>query len=152
MRIRVLALVLAVVAAAATGSALRAQKPSGPFASVTALRCSFPVYATAVWTQPVPDVSSARQDFTFQIEAIDLKKKNAEIVGAGGSALAAVVLTETGLSVIEQTPIGNLNITTVFAAGGTGSTFLAVHSRHLGDVSGPPHASQSYGTCQPERK
>jgi hypothetical protein len=49
--------------------------------------------------------------------------------------------------VIEATPIGNLNVTTVFVAGGPEGKYIAVHSRHIGDPTPIPSPSQNYGTC-----
>jgi hypothetical protein len=137
---------LAVIATAA--AAQKRNAPQGPFASVKTFNCSFPTYATADPMEATPRVSSGTQEFSFTIDTIDFKKKNAEIVGGAGTALAAIVLTQTGLNVIEQTPIGNFNLTTVFASGGQGQRYPAVHSRHLGDVSGPPRSSQAYGSCE----
>ncbi len=62
-----------------------------------------------------------------------------------------LLVTPTGLNVIEQTLAGNLTVTTIFSgtASGEGRTYLAVHSRHLGkDMDLPARASQAYGTCQ----
>jgi len=121
-------------------------KTPGPLASYKSFKCSFPTYATARWTDP-PQASVASQTLTFGISGIDAKKRQASIVGSTVTVPAALVVTQTGLTVIEQTPIGNVNITTVFVAGGTGTKFLAVHSRHIGDTSGTPTASQNYGSC-----
>ncbi len=91
---------------------------------------------------------SRAQDFTFDIDAIDTKKRSAQIVGKGGaSAHASTVVTPVGVNVIEATPIGNLNVTTVFVAGGPEGKYIAVHSRHIGDLTSIPSPSQNYGTC-----
>jgi hypothetical protein len=123
------------------------QNAANPFASVKALSCTFPTYAAAEWAAPPSVKTSQQQDFTFRIDAINVKKRNAQIVGASGTNLATAVLTPTGLNVIEQTPIGNFTLTTVFTAGGKDGAYRAVHSRHLGDVNNPPSVSQSYGSC-----
>ena len=90
---------------------------------------------------------SNSQNFSFQITSIDLKKKTARLVAGSASDQVALVLAPVGMQIIEQTPAGNINLTTIFAAGGQGDTFLAAHSRHLGDLNGPPAVSQAYGTC-----
>ncbi len=113
------------------------------------LSCSFPVFAAPVWKEGAAQVVSHAQDFTFDVDTIDTKKNSARIVGSnGGSAHASTVVTPTGLNIIEATPIGNLNVTTIFIAGGPVGKFLAVHSRHLGDPEAAPSVSQNYGTCQ----
>jgi hypothetical protein len=127
------------------------QKPSAanPLFRAQHLACSFNVYAAPVWKDGAAQVVSRAQDFTFDIDGIDMKKNSANIVGKGGaSAHASTVTTQIGLNVIEATPIGNLNVTTVFAAGGPAGKYIAVHSRHIGDLTSAPSPSQNYGTCE----
>jgi len=120
---------------------------NNPFAGVSSLTCSFPVYATANLAGTPPQPIAQKQDFTFTLDTFDLKKLRARVVGSGGSAPASLLSSPIGVTVIEQTPIGNVNMTTVFAAGGHDDTRLAVHSRHIGDPDGLPSVSQAYGTC-----
>lgn len=127
------------------------QKPAArdPLFSARHLACSFPVYAAPVWKDGAAQVVSRAQDFTFDFDAIDTKKNSANMVAKGGvSTHASTVVTPTGVNIIEATPIGNLNITTVFVAGGPEGKYLAVHSRHLGDLNSGPSVSQNYGTCE----
>ena len=127
-----------------------AQKPApvkGPLATAVALRCTFSSFITTEWKGGVPTSVTNSQDFTFQIDAINLKKKTARIVVGQVSAAASAFLTSTGLNVIEPTPLGNYLLTTVFAAGAQGNTLQAVHSRHLGDLEAPGTAFQHFGTC-----
>jgi hypothetical protein len=138
----------AVFVCLAVASAVAQRPAPNPFESAKVLRCSFTAFATGGWSGTSPAVVTDTQDFQFQVSAIDYKKRNAQIVGNTGSALAAIVLTDTGLNVIEQTPIGNFTLTTIFSAGGQKPKFLAVHSRHLGDLTGSPRSSQTYGTCE----
>jgi hypothetical protein len=125
--------------------------PSNPLFVAHTLRCSFPKYATAEWVDGNPEILTAPQELTFRIDAIDPVKRSARIVSAGAAAEAAVVITSVGVSTIERTPIGNLILTTVFVAGAQGGSYLAIHSRHVGDLSSPPTASQNYGKCEIER-
>ncbi|MCC7008104.1 MAG: hypothetical protein IT184_04760 [Acidobacteria bacterium] len=134
------------VLAAAPVVAQRGRPAPGPFAAAKALTCSFPVYGAARWDGAAPQAISGTQEFSFRIEGIDYKKNQARIVAAG-TVPVTVRLAETGLNVIEQTPIGNFTLTTVFSAGGDGKTFRAVHSRHIGETSDVPRTSQAYGTC-----
>jgi hypothetical protein len=120
-----------------------------PLFSARHLACSFPVYAAPVWKDGAAQVVSRAQDFTFDFDGIDTKKRSANMVAKGGvSTHASTVVTPTGVNIIEATPIGNLNITTVFVAGGPAGKYLAVHSRHLGDLTSGPSVSQNYGTCE----
>ena len=126
----------------------QAQTPATPpaIATVKAFACSFPLYASVAWTTP-PQVVSQSQQFTFRFDSIDLKKRSGRLVGTGGTTLVSVLATAVGVTLIEQTPLGNVNVTTIFAAGQQSRTFLAVHSRHIGDPTSPPTVSQNYGTC-----
>jgi hypothetical protein len=116
-------------------------------ATVKSFACSFPSYAAVRWATP-PQVMSDTQEFSFKIDTIDLKKRSARLVGTGGSALVSLLSSAVGVTVIEQTPLGNVNITTVFAFGQQNRTFFAVHSRHIGDPTAPPTVSQNYGSCE----
>jgi hypothetical protein len=133
---------------AAPAAAQKTPAPTGPFAAVKGFKCAFPVYDTAQWTGTTPAVFTGKQEFTFEIDAIDYKKGHARITGGAGETLASMILTTTGMNIIEQTPIGNFNLTTIFVAGGQGNTYLAANSRHNGDVTAVPRISQNYGTCE----
>lgn len=123
------------------------QAPPAPLGTAKTLNCAFTMYAAPIWRQMTPEPIVKPQEFVFQIDRIDAKKKTARIVADGAASLVALVLTATGINVIEQTPIGNLTVTTVFAGGAEGGKFVAVHSRHLGDPTALPAISQNYGTC-----
>jgi hypothetical protein len=143
MRIAILSLALV--------SLLPAQPKPGanPLFSAKELKCTFTIYAAGRWVADGPQVISNPQEFSFQVELVDLKKKRARIVGSSGSAAeAALFLTSTGVNTLEQTPSGNFNLTTVFAGAGTNNKYLAAHSRHLGDSAAPPAVSQNYGSCE----
>lgn len=139
-------MVVMVVGASSAG-AQRVRPPASPFATAKSFTCSFPVFAAARWGTTPPETVSGTQEFTFRVEAIDYKKGQARIV-ASATVPVTVRLAETGLNVIEQTPIGNFILTTIFTAGGEGRTYRAVHSRHLGELTEAPRTSQSYGTCE----
>jgi len=138
------------VAVVLLSTSVAAQKPApvkGPLATAVSLRCTFSVFVATEWKDGVATPVTNPQDFTFQIDAINLKKKTAQIVFGQTKAAASAFLTSTGLNVIETTPLGNFLLTTVFAAGAQGNTLRAVHSRHLGDLDAPGTAFQHYGTC-----
>ena len=128
---------------------LSAQTRPAPvtFASARVFACSFTVYAAAVWNDGQPSVLSNPQEFAFQVDELDRRRGRARVVGTAASSPATLMVSEAGLNVIEPTATGNLNLTTIFSASADGK-YLAVHSRHLGDVSGPPRVSQTYGTCE----
>ena len=147
MTVRLVALV-GMMLAAQTPTPQKSSAPN-PLFGAHHLTCSFPVYAAPVWKDGAAQVVSRAQDFAFDIDSIDTKKNKARIVGAGGaSAPASILPTGIGVNVIEGTPIGNLNVTTIFMAGGPEGKYLAVHSRHIGDLNSAPSPSQNYGTCE----
>jgi hypothetical protein len=132
----------------AQGAAAPQRPATIPLASAKTLKCSFPAYAAAGWVDGKAAMATATEEFGFQIDRIDLAKRSAQIVGTRGAAEASAFSTPTGLNVIEQTPIGNFILTTVFVSGGNGNVLLAAHSRHLGDREATPTASQHAGTCE----
>jgi hypothetical protein len=142
------ATLLLLALAAPLGAEQQPTAPS-PLASAKSLRCSFPNYAAVRWNDTTGEVLGGTQTFSFQIDSFDFRRNRAQLVGDSTTPVTMLV-TPTGLSVIEQTLAGNLTVTTVFAGtAGEGRTYLAVHSRHLGkDVDLPARASQAYGTCE----
>lgn len=148
MRIRVATLIA--LALAVPAGAQRASGPQDPLASAKIVRCTFPTYAAVKWNGTAGEAIGGSQDFSFQLDSFDFKRNRAQLVG-NTSTPVTLLVTPTGLNVIEQTLAGNFTVTTVFSgtSSGDGKTFLAVHSRHLGkDMDLPPRASQAYGTCQ----
>jgi hypothetical protein len=142
MTLWIVALVFALVG---QGSAPSAK--ADPLFSARHLSCTFSLYAAPLWKDGAITGMTHDEEFTFDVNGID-KKNNAQIVASNGaSAHASTITTGTGLNVIEATPSGNLNVTTIFVGGKSGGKYLAVHSRHLGDPAAPPTVSQHYGTC-----
>lgn len=136
------------LAASASVGAQRATPPPHPFANVPAFKCAFKTFSVTGWGDPAPSAVTAAEDFTFSIVVVNLKKGRARIVGSNATVEASLVLTPTGLNVIEQTPIGNMLMTTVFTSGSAGGRYLAVHARHVGDLTAMPSPSQHYGSCE----
>jgi hypothetical protein len=150
-RIPALAVAALVSCLAASGQTVAAQKapaaPPSPFASVQTLKCSFSSYAVNGWNAMKPAPVTASEDFSFQISVVNVKRGRARLIGATGTIDASLVISSTGLNVIEQTPAGNFTLTTVFAGGGQDGKFLAVHARHV-DLANAPSPSQHYGFCE----
>jgi hypothetical protein len=71
----------------------------------------------------------------------------ARIIGNIGAGDILVKMTPAGITFIEETLFGNLNITTVFANYDSSASqrFVAVASRHQ-NINGP-FPSQYHGTC-----
>lgn len=115
--------------------------------SARSLKCSFPWLASPNWDRDPPRVTGASQkDFGFQIDGIDYAKNSARIIGNAGAADLAAAAGATSVSFIERTPLGAMNLTTVYAWQDKLGRFKAVHSRHT-DIGGPT-PSQNYGFCE----
>ncbi len=135
------------------GTAVHAQESTSapapaanPFAAAQTLSCSFSTYAVGGWKSVAPTAVIGDENYSFQIVVVNLKKGRAQIVGSTGARAASLVLSETGLTAIEPTPVG-FTMTTVFANGGQDGQFLAVHARHV-DLKPTPSPSQHYGICK----
>jgi hypothetical protein len=117
-------------------------------AAARTVRCTFPKYAGTRWIDGTPETVMGTDELTFDIDAINVKARTARIVAGTAAVLVSASMSQTGLNVIEQTPIGNFILTTVFTGGREGGTFRAVHSRHLGDPTDFPSPSQYFGSCE----
>jgi len=113
------------------------------------LKCYFGPGASANWKGKKVKVELNSFDITLNFDSIDLKNQKARIIGNQGAADLIVLLSMMGINFIEQTDMGNLNITTVFPnyAQET-SDFIAVTSRHLSIPGSSPLPSQYHGTCK----
>jgi hypothetical protein len=140
-------LMMAVVVALAAPAGAQRPAPS-PFASAKALKCTFTSVINAEWVDGEVNLTTIPNGFSFDIGNVDLRRGRARVLGANGaSAEATLVLTGTSLNVMERTPIGNFNVTSIFAGGGSGGRFITVFSQHLGDPTAAPSAAQAYGAC-----
>lgn len=129
------------------------------------LFCMFKDGSATKWIEGKPvvelDMFSTSSDATI-FSSIDLKARTATMGGNVGSGQVSVFSTTSGVTFIELTQSGNVNITTVFASFLEGSErsslmgplFPAVHSRHFfseplipgfGQAAVMP--SQYHGTC-----
>jgi hypothetical protein len=148
MRTGIITLCVVAMASLPVAARQAAPGPPAPLSAAKALRCTFTLYVATHWADGEPETVAGDDQFSFSIEAIDSQARRARVVGENASASASAFVTDTGLNVIEQTPIGNFILTTVFASGRIGDRFMAVHSRHLGDLSAPPGPSQYFGSCE----
>ena len=83
----------------------------------------------------------------FVIASINVEAGTAQIVGNAGASDVVLSLGADNMSFVESTPVGNLNITTVYTGTAADGRFLAVHSRHVGHGT-DPMLSQMYGLCE----
>ena len=114
------------------------------------LHCQFGSGYTADWLEGEPKLTNDNLTKTGDptvFYGIDLKEGQALMMGNQGTEHLSVILSEAGLTFLEKTASGGLNITTVFANQRPGTErFAAVHSRHT-FIAGHPLPSQYHGTC-----
>lgn len=117
------------------------------------LKCHLGKGAFAEWKNGKVEIEISRWSKSPEtsnsiFDSIDLKAGKARIIGNQGATDVIALATPTGLTFIEETPAGNINITTVFAKYNDASNdFTFVHSRHL-MLFGEPLPSQYYGVCK----
>jgi hypothetical protein len=148
---RIVPIVVAVVFSAVPVLAQQSaapKPPANPLADVTAFQCTFVRFSVAKWDQEMPEILTGEDNFSLGVTGIDLRRSRARVVSATATVDVSARLAPTGLNIIEQTPAGNFVVTTIFSVAKSADTYYAVHSRHLGDLTTPPSASQYYGTCQ----
>jgi len=117
------------------------------------IRCHLGKGAFAEWKNGKVEIEISRWSKSPEaciliFDSIDLKAGKARIIGNQGARDVIALATPTGITFIEKTPAGNINVTTVFAKYNDGSgDFTFVHSRHLMLIEGPL-PSQYYGVCE----
>ncbi|HXH25196.1 MAG TPA: hypothetical protein VNI78_08105 [Vicinamibacterales bacterium] len=138
-------------ATAAAVVAFQQSEPS-PLASIKALKCRFPVAASATWDGGQPQARTRTQELTAEIADIDVQDGTAEYIGTAGRAYVTAVLSGWSLYFVESS-VGQLNVTTVFAQETAPKKLKAVQSRHgyvqmsVGRFVSEPSVSQNYGEC-----
>jgi len=82
-------------------------------------------------------------------DQLDTKKGTGRMIGNVGSENVQVLVGDgNSIHIIERTPSGNMNITTVFNPQRKNSNeYPIVHSRHL-NLNGGPLTSQYVGLCK----
>ena len=116
--------------------------------SAKSLKCEFGSGAFADWKGSKVKVKKDNFDATILYDSIDLKTGKARMIANAGAADVIVLASSAGLTFIEETTMGNLFFTTVFADYAKGSLdFIVVTSRHMKFIN-EPLPSQYHGTCK----
>jgi hypothetical protein len=102
----------------------------------------------------VPQGEVKQAQLSLDIDEIETEDGTARVTGTSGAVHVTALLTVSSLHFMERSVTGTLNVTTVFAPGGSAQTLRAVHARHdylpmsiPGFVS-EPTVTQNYGTCE----
>jgi hypothetical protein len=115
------------------------------------LKCTFPIGSVADWKASGPVMERDPKGMSLHYDAIEWNGKRARLIGNQGAGDVGTITGLAAITFVELTPVGSVNVTTVFAAYQPGTTdFIAVTSRHVGTgIPGlPPVPSQYYGSCR----
>ena len=82
----------------------------------------------------------------FVLASIDPKAGTAQMIGNAGAENLIVLSGKSNMHFVEQTAVGNINLTSVYTQAAPDGRFVSVHSRHVG-TSGDPMISQYLGFC-----
>jgi len=114
------------------------------------IRCEFDRGTQASWDGGTLKLESARAGSggAVTFDSIDTKEGKARIVGNVGAGDVMLLVTQAGITFVEITLLGNVNVTTVFAAPYSSDRrrFAAVQSRHA-EINGP-FPAQYHGVCR----
>jgi hypothetical protein len=92
--------------------------------------------------------SSKPEESLATFDSIDLNKGTARFIANAGAVDVTALASDKGITFIEMTPSGGVNMTTVYAFNVKNSTKLAVvHSRHIW-LLWTPLPSQYYGEAE----
>lgn len=115
-------------------------------AEAKSLKCEFGWFASADWDTDEPKAKSAIQEFAFHIDGLNRQERKARLIGNAGAEDLVMLVGDDSISFIERTPVGAVNLTTVYGWRDKRGRFKSVHSRHT--AIGGPSPSHNYGYCQ----
>ena len=97
-----------------------AQSPDqNPLARVKSLKCKFTVYSVGSWKAGVPQGEVKQAQLSLDIDEIETEDGAARVTGTSGAVHVTALLTVSSLHFMERSVTGTLNVTTVFAPGGS---------------------------------
>lgn len=115
------------------------------------IRCKFDQGTVAVYKSGTLTLKQERfgEDNTFTFDSINPRASTARLIANAGAGDVTVLPTMGGLTFVETTTFGSVNVTTVFGDYATPSTqeYIGVTSRHVA-VLGGPIPSQYHGLCR----
>lgn len=116
------------------------------------LKCFFETgYTTTYDNGKLSEPEKSKKPFGEEstiLDSIDLQKGTARLVGNNGAGALAVSSTFNSLNFVEVTPVGNVNLITVFdALEKSKNKYVAASSRHIATFMNEPMISQLFGSC-----
>ncbi len=112
-------------------------------------RCSFTDGFSTEFKSNKPSSGRDKSKFTdLTFDQLDVKKNRGRMIGNAGATDVGVINGDNSIHIIEQTPSGNMNITTIFNPPiKNSSNYPVVHSRHV-NIFDEPMTSQYVGLCK----
>ena len=119
------------------------------FSQTQSFRCNFSDGLVTNWDSGKPSSKRMSDMNELVFDQLDTKKGTGRMIGNVGSENVQVLVGDgNSIHIIERTPSGNMNITTVFNPQRKNSNeYPIVHSRHL-NLNGGPLTSQYVGLCK----
>lgn len=115
------------------------------------LRCEMNSGTFNTWREGRLFTKPDRYSEPIVFDSIDFRSGSARLVTKDGATEVTARRGGPGLTFVEETLVGNLSITTVFAHRiESGTKFAATNSRHIMGLDAPM-VSQFYGACEVNR-
>ena len=111
-------------------------------------RCNFSDGFVTNWDSGKPSSKRDGRMSELVFDQLDVKKGTGRMIGNSGSENVQVLSGDGSNHIIERTPSGNMNITTIFSSTQKNpNEYPVVHSRHINLIGGPL-VSQYVGLCK----
>jgi hypothetical protein len=119
------------------------------FGQTQSFRCNFSDGFVSNWESGKTTSKRDGRMSELIFDQVDLKKGSGRMIGNSGSENVQVLTGDTNsIHIVERTPSGNMNITTIFTPSQKNpNEFPVVHSRHI-NLMGGPLVSQFVGLCK----
>lgn len=118
------------------------------FGQSQSFRCNFSDGLVTNWESGKTTSKRDGRMSEIVFDQLDTKKGTGRMIGNSGSETVQVLNGDGSIHIVERTPSGNMNTTTIFIQlQKNPSEHPVVHSRHLNFVGGPL-VSQFVGLCK----
>jgi hypothetical protein len=111
------------------------------------IKCQIKNGSAANWDNDKINIEKAKNNLDIIYDNINLSKQTARLIGNVGSSDVMAISTGVGLTLIEQTATGGLNILTIYHSKKLkDGSFPCVFSKHIELIT--PYPQQYYGFCK----
>ena len=118
------------------------------FGQSQSFRCNFSDGLSTNWDSGKPSSVKDGRMSEMIFDQVDVKKGTGRMIGNSGSETVQVLKGDGSTHIVERTPSGNMNTTTIFNSTQKNSDlYPVVHSRHI-NLMGGPFPSQYVGLCK----